>query len=368
MTIQIFTVGGYQEIGRNMTAVKVDDDVIILDIGLHLEHYIQYSDDDNNILTVKTLGRAGAIPNVEPIEHLIKNVRAIIPSHAHLDHCGAIPFLANHFNAEVLCTPFTKNVLDAIITDQKKKLKKKIIGIPPNHKHKINENITIELINVTHSTPQTSIIAVHTRYGTILYANDFKLDETPTLGEKTNLARLKEIGNSGKVICLIMECLYADMNDKMPSELIAKQMLEQAVEECDKDNALIITTFSSHIARLKTIKEIAKKHKRKPVFLGRSMHKYIMAAEDTGLINFKDSEVINFKSLVKKKLRKIMQDGKEKYLIVCTGHQGEKRSVLYTIMKQEGFLEQGDVVIFSSNVIPTETTIKNREEMEIQRS
>src|SRR3989338_6067458 len=191
MTIQIFTVGGYQEIGRNMTAVKIDEDVIILDIGLHLEPYIPYSDDDNNILTVKTLGRAGAIPNVEPIEHLIKNVRAIIPSHAHLDHCGAIPFLANHFNAEVLCTPFTKNVLDAIITDRKKKLKKKIIGIQPNHKYKVNENITIELLNVTHSTPQTSIVAVHTKYGIILYANDFKLDETPTLGEKTNIARLK---------------------------------------------------------------------------------------------------------------------------------------------------------------------------------
>lgn len=364
MAVEIFTLGGYGEIGRNMAAVKVDDDVIILDMGLHLEHYIHYAEDDDVVLDAERLANAGAVPDITPIKHLIKNVRAIVPSHAHLDHCGAIPWLANEFSCPIICTPFTKNVINTMVRDQEKVLKNEIIAAELNSQYKVNKNITVEFINATHSTPHTAIVVLHTKYGTIIYANDFKLDDHPTLGEKTNTKRLREIG-TGNVICLIQECLYADQAGKMPSESLAREKLDEVLSKADKKKAIIVTTFSSHIARLKSIYEIGRKAGRKVIFLGRSMHKYITAAEDAGIVNLSGScEVIKYKQLIKKRLRRIFKEGKKKYLIVCTGHQGEPKAVLHTITKQRGFLERNDLIIFSCITIPTKTTIENRKHLE----
>ena len=124
--IKICAVGGYNEIGKNMTAVKVDDEAVIIDMGLHLDNYIRYTDEEEENmvqLSADELSKAGAIPNDKVIKDWRDKVKAIIPTHAHLDHVGALIFLANKYNAPILCTPFTAEVIKTISRDEGIKLR-----------------------------------------------------------------------------------------------------------------------------------------------------------------------------------------------------------------------------------------------------
>lgn len=366
--IQICTVGGYEEVGKNCTAINVDDDVIILDMGLHLSKYIAYTDENEDVgnLTPKQLIQMGAVPDISFIEDWRKDVKAIIPTHAHLDHIGAIPFLAKKFDAPIICTPYSKAVLEAILKDEKIELENEIKALNPNSRLRISEKIEIEFINMTHSTPQTAMVAIHTRYGTIIYANDFKFDNEPVLGKKPNFKRLREIGRQG-VLCLIVDSIYAGEAKKTPSETVAREMLRDVMLGTgSRGKAVVITTFSSHLARLKSIIEFGKKMNRKIVFMGRSLCKYVRAGEEIRIINFSKSvELVGFKDKMRKKLKRI-NERKDRYLLVVTGHQGEPKSVLSRIVNgQLPFkLEKGDHVIFSCTIIPDEINIKNRAEME----
>ena len=364
MSIEICAVGGFSEVGRNCTAVKIDDDVIILDMGLHMENYVKYTEQEElQDVTGKQLTEVSAVPDLAHMEEWKHNVRAIVPSHAHLDHVGAIPFLAHKFNAPIIATPYTIEVIKALCKD--KHMKNKLVRINPNSTFQLTEKIMIEFIHVTHSTPQTAIVAVHTPYGIILYANDFKLDNFPVLGSKPNYKRLKQL--QGKVILLIMECLYIDKPGKMPSESVARQLLKEVMLETkNEEKAIIVTTFSSHIARLKSIIDFGKKLNRKIVFLGSSLNKYVTAAENIKIINFtKQIGMIYYGQRARKMLATCAKQ-KEKYLLVMTGHQGEPKAMLSRIAHGDYHfpLANGDFVIFSALTIPTPPTIANRKALE----
>ena len=236
-----------------------------------------------------------------------------------------------------------------------------------NSSYKLSDKIKIEFIHVTHSIPQTVIVALHTKYGILVYANDFKFDLHPVLGKKPNFKRLKELGKEN-VLALIVESTYADDARKTPSEMVAREMLKDILLGVDsKNNAIIVTTFSSHLARLKSIVEFGKQLNRKVVFLGRSLSKYSRAGEDVGIADFlKDVDRIKYNGQIKKFLRKIAKE-KKKYLIVATGHQGEPKSTLSRMANNEfDFrLDSNDVLIFSCKTIPTETNIANRRQLEM---
>jgi ribonuclease J len=210
------------------------------------------------------------------------------------------------------------------------------------------------------------MIALHTKEGIILYANDFKFDLFPTLGKKPNFKRLEELGKQ-KVLALICDSTYAADARKMPSESIAKEMLREVMLGISSKNKhVVVTTFSSHIARLNSIVEFGQKMGRKIVFMGRSMAKYVRAAEATGIANFTSKvEVLKFSGQIKRKLKKIAKD-RGKYLMVATGHQGEPNSVLSKMMNGElkfKFFPE-DHIIFSCRTIPTPTNIENRQRLE----
>ena len=364
--IEICTIGGYNEVGKNSTAIRIDDEVYILDLGIHLENYIKYTqDEDIVIVEPKELMRAGAVPDVSAIDDWKNKVKIVLPTHAHLDHLGAIPYLANNFKAPIMCTPFTSEVLKGILTEDKIKLSNKIRSMSANSSFQAN-NVKIEFIHVTHSTPHTVMIALHTKEGIILYANDFKFDLFPTLGKKPNFKRLEELGKQ-KVLALICDSTYAADSRKMPSESIAKEMLKEVMLGIDSKNKhVVVTTFSSHIARLNSIVEFGRKMNRKIVFIGRSMAKYVRAAESTGIAKFTNRvEVLKFSGQIKRKLKKIAKD-RGKYLMVVTGHQGEPNSVLAKMMNGElkfKFFPE-DHIIFSCRTIPTPTNIENRQKLE----
>jgi ribonuclease J len=371
MPIEVCTISGYTKTGGNSTAIKVDDEVVIIDMGLAMENYIRFQEDREDIhaaITYKQLLRVNAVPDYGIIDDWKDKVVAIAPSHGHLDHIGAIPYASKLFpDAPVVGTPYTMEILQSILRDDRIDIPNKIHSVNLNGTFKASDKISIEFVNVTHSIPHSSLIVIHTPYGKVVYANDYKFDRQPTLGKKPNFKRLEEIGNEG-VNLLIMESLYAHEHRKMPSESVAKQMLKDVVLGVKSEGkGMLITTFSSHIARLKSIVELGKKLNRKIVFLGRSLTKYVTAAERLGIVSFQqDIKLIRHRDKIDKMLRKIEKDGREKYLIVCTGHQGEPKAILSRMVKKQFdfSFNSGDIVVFSCSVIPVELNKDNRDKLE----
>ncbi len=370
MSIEIAAVGGWGEVGRNMTAVKVGEDVIIFDMGLHMPNYIKLTDEEIGeviSLTESSLKRADAVPQDQSIKDWRQNVRAIVLTHAHLDHMGAVPYLASKYDAPVICTPFSAAVLRAILRDEKIELQNKIIELKPGQTMPLNKQLKLEFFHITHSTPQTIIAGLHTSHGLILYGNDYKLDHHPTLGKPVNTELLKKVGEKG-VLVLIQDCLYAGEQRKTPSENVVKNMLHDVIIDVDsKGKAIIVTTFASHIARLKTIAEFGRFLNRKVVFMGRSIAKYCYAAKDAEVTDlFTMAEILKYSRQIRRKVKEIQEKGKDKYLLVVSGHQGEPKSTLSKMI--DGFyawkFSPDDHVIFSSHIIPADINKKQRAIME----
>lgn len=368
--MKIYGIGGFNEVGKNMTAVDLGEDVILFDCGLFLPPIIELEESEK-VYTEKGLRSIGAIPSDNILDGLglRKKVRAIICSHAHLDHIGALPFLAQRYRAEIVGTPFTIEVLKTLLRDERIELRNKLRVVQPNSFFYVqgkNKKYKVDFINITHSTIQTSLLALHTDEGIVLYANDFKLDNFPVLGKKPNYDKLKEIAKQG-VKVLVVDALYSGDDRKTASEKVARALLEDVLlTTTNENNGLFVTTFSSHIARLKSIVEFGKKLDRKIVFLGRSLNKYVSAATRVNMCPFrKDVEIATFRNQLEKVTKKINKD-KSKYMVVCTGHQGEPGSILDRISKNRFALkfESQDHVIFSSSIIPTKASIENRQRLD----
>ncbi len=360
--IELWAVGGYSLIGKNMTAIRVDDEVIILDMGYNVGKVVEYEGSEGeelSKLSYEQMLKIDAVPDDRKFhEGWGKMVKAIVIGHAHIDHCGAVRVLAPRYKkAPIIATPFTIEVIRNTL--EGKRLPNKIIPLNPSSKYEISKNITIELVNITHSTLQTAVVVIHTPYGKIAYANDYKLDDNPILGKKPNYKRLKEIGKD--CIALISDTTRVEYSGHTPSESLAREMLKDVLlRYVDRDMGIIVTTFSSHIARLSTLINIARRMGRKPILVGRSLSNYLSAAKRANVFST-DAEIFGYKRQVNKAL-KIANKDKEDYLVICTGNQGEPNAILSRIANDETpyRLEPDDIVIFSCTTIPTPVSEANR--------
>ncbi|MBT3691320.1 RNase J family beta-CASP ribonuclease [Candidatus Woesearchaeota archaeon] len=369
MDIRVFPVGGFNEVGKNMTAVQVDDEIVIFDMGFFLPKLISFEEEggDRRNLTPAGLKRLGAIPDDTCLDSLKDKVKAIVASHCHLDHIGAIPYLAEKYNCPVIGSPYTLAVLKTLLKDERIRIPNEFVELIGRKKYKISKNLEVELLHVTHSTPHTVLIVVHTREGAIVYGNDFKLDNNPVLWDSPDYRRMKSIGNRG-VKALIMDTLYAGTSGKTPSEMVAREMLKDVMLGTHGEgHAMIVTTFASQLARLHSAIEFGRKLNRKVIMMGRSMHKYVTTAEKVGLVSFsKNVEILGYARQVEKKLKEIEKRGRDKYLILCTGNQAEPGAILTRM--STGSLPfkfvQDDHVIFSTKTIPVTPNLENRRLME----
>ncbi len=366
--IGIIAVGGYNEMGRNMTAVRVDEDIIILDMGLRLDRVQIHEDVEIDKMHSLELIEMGAIPDDTIMKQIDGTVRAIVCTHGHLDHIGAIPKLAHRYDAPILGTPYTVALVKQQIASERKfSAKNKIITLNAGGIYQVTEDVSIEFIRVQHSIIDSVFAVIHTPVGAILYTCDFKLDRTPTLGEAPDFDRLRKLGQEG-VIAMITESTNAGRAGKAPSEKIAHDMVRDVLLGTEEsDVGMIITTFASHIARINSIIQAAEEMGRIPVLMGRSMDKYVVTASKLGYIKLpKNIEIYGKRNEIDRAFKKIMNEGKEKYLPIVTGHQGEPGAILGRIAKGETAyeVESGDRIIFSANVIPTPMTQANRYALE----
>ncbi len=359
MSVRITPLGGFGEVGRNSVALEYKGKIIILDMGFHLERFIELTKDDlpRKKHSVRTLVAKGAFPDIRSLRRRRKDVLGIICSHAHLDHVGAVPFLARYFSATVYGTPFTTKVIDLLCEDRNKKVPLQTCQVGSTIS--FENGIEVEFIRVAHSTPQSTILAIHTPEGVFIYGNDYKNDQEHPHEPPTDMNRIGEL--KGKVKLLMLDSLYASYDEHAPSEkTVRDELLEM---DFSSYRAIVATTFSSNISRLITLCDVADRLGRKVIFLGRSLAKYIQAAKDVEIVNLEDrGEVIKYSRQVVKFLKGVQRP--QEYFIIATGHQGEPQAVLGKMAEGLFDFKKEDLVLFSSRTIPVEINIQNRKILE----
>lgn len=356
MDIEIIAVGGYDEVGRNMTAVRCGKEIVIFDMGLRLDQVMIHEDAELENMHSLDLIKIGAIPDDTMMNAVEGTVKAIVCSHGHLDHIGAIPKLAHRYNAPIIASPYaTELIRQQISGEQKFGVNNKLFALRAGQRYTLSQHLVLEFVRAQHSIIDTVTPVLHTPHGAIVYACDFKLDRTPVIGEPPDFARLRQIGKEG-VLALIVESTYIDRPGRCPSERIARDLVRDTITSYEDDkSSIMVSTFSSHIARVKTVAECAHEIGRKPVLLGRSMEKYAVTAEQMKMVSLpQDTGIFGNRRTVDRTLRRMMKEGKGKFLPIITGHQGEPGSILTRLALGDTpyQITKGDKILFSANVIP----------------
>ncbi|MFC7046188.1 RNase J family beta-CASP ribonuclease [Halobacteriaceae archaeon GCM10025711] len=370
MEIEIATIGGYEEVGRQMTAVRAGDDVVIFDMGLNLSKVLLHDNVETERMHSLDLIDMGAIPDDRVMSELEGDVQAIVPTHGHLDHIGAISKLAHRYDAPIVATPFTIELVKGQLEgEQKFGVENDLVKMEAGETMSIGERTELEFVHVTHSIIGAINPVLHTPEGAIVYGLDKRIDNSPVLEDPFDMQRFREIGREGNgVLAYIEDCTNAGKKGRTPSESVARHELRDVLTSIeDYSGGIVATTFSSHISRVHSLVEFAKEIGRKPVLLGRSMERYSGTAERLGFVEFpEDLGMYGHRKSVDRTFKRIMKDGKGNYLPIVTGHQGEPRAMLTRMGRGETpyELEPGDKVVFSARVIPEPTNEGQRYQSE----
>ncbi|MCX9074057.1 MAG: MBL fold metallo-hydrolase, partial [Candidatus Methanoperedens sp.] len=288
--IGIIAVGGYNEMGKNMTGIRIGNDIIVMDMGLQLDRVQIHEDVEIDKMHSMDLIKMGAIPDDTVMNEVSGTVKAIVCTHGHLDHIGAIPKLAHRYKAPIIATPYTSELIKHEISDEQKfDVNNQVISLKIGGRYNLTPDVQVEFIRMQHSIVDSAFAAIHTPEGILLYASDFKLDRTPTLGEPPDFQRLRKLGKEG-VKAMITESTNSGHSGKTPSEQIAKDLVRDVLLGTEETKSgVVITTFSSHVARINAIIQAAEEMERIPVLLGRSMERYLSIAEKMKYIKFPEN-------------------------------------------------------------------------------
>jgi ribonuclease J len=353
-----------------MTAVRAGDDVVVFDMGLNLSQVLIHDNVETEKMHSLDLIDMGAIPDDRIMSDLEGDVQAIVPTHGHLDHIGAISKLAHRYDAPIVATPFTiELVKQQVDSENKFQVDNQLVKMHAGETMSIGERCELEFVNVTHSIIDAINPVLHTPEGAIVYGLDKRMDHTPVIGDPIDMDRFREIGREGQgVLCYIEDCTNAGGKGRTASESVARRHLKDVMYSIeDYTGGIVATTFSSHIARVSSLVEFARDIGRKPVLLGRSMEKYSGTAERLDFVDFPDDlGMYGHRKSVDRTFKRIMKEGKGNYLPIVTGHQGEPRAMLTRMGRGETpfELDDGDKVIFSARVIPEPTNEGQRYQSE----
>jgi ribonuclease J len=330
-------LGGAGEIGMNLNVYGYRDDWLIVDCG------VTFGDDSQPGLEV-------VMPDPGFIVERRDRLLGIVATHAHEDHIGAIPYLWRQLRCPIWATPFTASFLRAKLAETGFADQVKINVVPLSGRFAIGP-FDLELITLTHSIPEPNAVALRTPVGTILHTGDWKFDPDPLIGPTADEAALKRLGTEG-VLALIGDSTNALRPGTSGSEAELRRSLIDLIGRYDARVA--VACFASNVARLATIARAAAAHGREIALVGRSLLRIDKAARENGYL----TDLPRF--LNEDEAGYIPRD---RIVMICTGSQGEPRAALSRIARDDHphvTLETGDVVIFSSRIIPGNEKSINR--------
>lgn len=329
--LQIISLGGLGEVGKNMLLLKYKRRILIIDFGLSFP--------EENMPGVDFI-----IPNISYLKGKEKQIVGIVITHAHYDHIGAIPYLIKELgNPQIFTSRLTKGIILKRQRDFPKQPKLEIKTVKAKDRIKLGP-FKIEFFKQNHNIPDTLGLFIETPVGNILHTADFKFDSDPVFDRPTDFERLNQIGKR-RISLLLSDSTRAEVEGHSLSERKILENLEKIFKETK--GRIIAATFASLLNRIQQIIFLSEKYKRKVVLEGYSMKSNVEIAKNLGYIKAEKGTFINVK--------KIKDFSDSKITILCTGAQGEEKAVLMRIANREHKylrFKPGDTVIFSSSVIP----------------
>ncbi len=328
--IEIIPLGGIGEFGMNCMGIRYDDEMIVIDVGMGFPEESPYGVDIS-------------IPNFDFLDEFRENLTALILTHGHEDHIGALPYFLKKFNLPVYASRFTLALTDKRLEEHKMLGDVLLHRVNPNDIIEIG-NFKIEFIHASHSLVDCFSLAITTPLGTVIHTGDYKIDDTPVIGKPYDLKTLGKYGDQG-VLALLGDSTNATVEGRTPSEKAVIPAFEEIFE-----NALgriLVATFSSSIHRLQIVFDIAHEFGRKVCVIGRSMIKNVEIADELGLLKIPHNTMVDLGTA------RSLDDDEIVYIV--TGSQGENRAALWNLAtgSYKGMeIEKGDTVVLSARIIP----------------
>jgi ribonuclease J len=346
--VKVIVLGGLEEVGRNMTLIECNKEIIIIDMGL------QFPEEDMP-------GIDYIIPNVSYLRDKIDWIKGVVITHGHYDHIGGIPHIMGEIgNPPMFMGKLTAGLVRKRHQEYRTAPQLKIKEIDEGTVLQLGASLRLEFTRVNHSIPDCFAVIINTPLGTIIHTGDFKIDFTPVNDKPADLQRIAQIGNRG-ILMLMSDSTDATHPGYQISESAIGEEMGRIFEKIE--GRIIIGTFASQISRVQKILELAKHYGRRVSLQGRSMNSNVEIAQQVGYLKFDPKILIDDKDLNQLPDNKVM--------IIGTGAQGEDNAFLSRVVNGEHrvvSLKQGDTVLFSSSVIPgNERSIQNLMDMVVRQ-
>jgi len=329
--LRVIPLGGLGEIGKNMMALEMGDDIIVVDCG------VQFPEEG-------MLGIDLIIPDVTYLVERSDRVRAILITHGHEDHIGALPFVLPQLQVPVFAPRLAHGLISAKLKERRATRESKVEPIDPGIAYQFGQNFTATWFRVCHSIPDAMGIAIQTPIGTVIHTGDFKIDHTPVDGRIFDLPALANYGDQG-VLLLCSDSTYAEVPGYTQSERVVGEALDRAIG--DAEGRVMVATFASLVSRVQQVVDAAQRHGRKVSIVGRSMVDTVAVATELGYLTIPPEILVPMS--VSRKLPP------EQVILMTTGSQGEPTSALVRIANSEHrevSIAAGDTVIISATPIP----------------
>lgn len=327
--LQIIPLGGLGEIGKNMTVIRVDDEILVIDSGL------MFPEED-------MLGIDLVIPDISYLLENRDKIKAIVLTHGHEDHIGALPYVLKQINVPVYGTRLTLGILEGRLKEN---------GVDSGNLHSVMQGdiinvgcFSVGFIRVNHSIPDAVGLSIKTPVGMIVHTGDFKLDYTPIDGKMTDFRRFSDLGNKG-VLVMMADSTNSERSGHTPSERTVGAAFYKAFHNAR--GRIIVATFSSNVHRIQQVIDTAVRYKRRVAVLGRSMVNVVNISLELGYIQAPEGTIID--------IDEINNFRSEQLVIVTTGSQGEPMSALTRMAMSDHrkvSIVPGDTVIISATPIP----------------
>ena len=338
-TLRVIPLGGLGEIGKNMMALECGDDIVVVDCGVQFP-------------TEEQLGVDLIIPDVSYLVERADRVRAILITHGHEDHIGALPFVLPHLNVPVYAPRLAHGLISVKLQEHRATRGATVEPIDPDISYQFGRNFQVSWFRVCHSIPDAMGIALGTPLGTVIHTGDFKIDHTPVDGRTIDLTTLAQHGSDG-VLLLCSDSTYAEVPGYTPSEHILSNAFERAIG--DAPGRVMVATFASLISRVQQVVDAAARHNRKVSIVGRSMADNVNMAAAMGYLTLPPDTLLS--------LSEIRAYPPEQVVLLTTGSQGEPTSALVRIANQDHrdvAIMEGDTIVISATPIPGNELLVSR--------